>query len=159
MAESTQPVPALYFDDVMVGCEYVSRSRRVTEADLDLFTEISGDHHPIHTDQEYASKTAFGQRILHGPFGIAVTVGLFTQFSEFTEASIALTDIREWRFLAPVVVGDQLTLRMRIDAVRKLSAGNRGVVQRRMELVNQHGKVVQAGLMGLMMWCRGRQPD
>jgi hypothetical protein len=35
-----------------------------------------------------------------------------------------------------------------------VSAGGRGVVQRRMELVNQHGKVVQEGVMGLMMWCR-----
>lgn len=154
MRASTNNASALYFEDVAIGCEYVSRCRRVTESDLESFTCISGDRHPIHTDPEFARATVFGQRILHGPFGIAVALGLFTQFAEFTEAAIAATDIREWRFLAPVLVGDELTLRMRIEAKRLVSAGGRGVVHRRMELVNQHGKVVQEGLMGLMMWCR-----
>jgi acyl dehydratase len=53
-----------------------------------------------------------------------------------------------------VLVGDELTLRMRIEAKRLVSAGGSGIVQRRMELVNQHGNVVQEGVMGLMMWCR-----
>jgi acyl dehydratase len=145
---------ALYFEDITVGREYLSGCRRGTESDLDSFTEISGDRHPIHTDPEFARKTAFGQRILHGPFGVAVALGLFTEFAEFTDAAIALTDIREWRFLGPVLVGDELTLRMRIEAKRLVSAGGSGIVQRRMELVNQHGNVVQEGVMGLMMWCR-----
>jgi acyl dehydratase len=145
---------ALYFEDVAVGSEYVSGCRRVSESDLDSFTDISGDRHPIHTDPEFARKTAFGQRILQGPFGVAVALGLFTQFTQFTDAAIAVTDIREWRFRVPVLVGDALTLRMRIESKRMVSAGGRGVVQRRMELVNQHGKLVQDGVVGLMMWCR-----
>lgn len=145
---------ALYFEDVVVGQQYVSKKRLVTETDLDSFADISGDRHPIHTDHEFARKTAFGKRILHGPFGVAVALGLFTEFAAFTEAAIAVTDIREWRFLAPVFIGDELTLNMRIEAKRLVSAGGRGIVQRRMELVNQHGVVVQQGVMGLMMWCR-----
>ena len=39
----------------------------------------------------------------------AVAVGLFTEFVEFTDAAIVLTDIRERRFLAPVLVDDVLT--------------------------------------------------
>jgi acyl dehydratase len=150
---------ALYFDDVTVGRQYLSGCRRVTESDLESFTEISGDRHPIHTNPEFARQTAFGQCILQGPFGIAVALGLFTEFAEFTDAAIALTDIRKWRFLAPVLIGDELTLRMRIDAKRMVSTGGSGIVQRHMELVNQHGKVVQDGMMGLMMWCREAQPS
>jgi len=151
---SSENASALYFEDVAFGCEYVSGCRPVTESDLVSFSDISGDRHPIHTDPEFARKTVFGQRILHGPFGIAVALGLFSEFAEFTDAAIAVTDIREWRFLAPVFIGDELTLRMRIESKRMISAGGRGVVQRRMELVNQNGKVVQEGVMGLMMWCR-----
>ncbi len=154
MNASTGAGSALYFEDVVVGREYLSERRLVTEADLIAFAEISGDRHPIHTDEAFARSTAFGERILHGPFGVAVALGLFTQFAEFTDAAIAVTDIREWRFLAPVLIGDELRLRMRIEAKRIVSAGGRGIVQRRMELVNQHGRVVQDGLMGLMMWCR-----
>lgn len=148
----------LYFEDVVVGREYLSGPRVVSEADLDGFTAISGDRHPIHTNAEYARKTAFGQRILHGPFGLAVALGFFAEFEEFTDAAIAVTGISEWRFLAPVLVGDELRLRMRIASKRMVSAGGRGIVQRHMELINQHGKVVQDGTMGLMMWCRALAP-
>ncbi|MGU3492989.1 MaoC/PaaZ C-terminal domain-containing protein [Xanthobacteraceae bacterium A53D] len=150
---------ALYFDDVVVGGEYVSGPRLVTERDLDAFAEISGDHHPIHTDEAFARRTPFGQRILHGPFGVAVALGLFTQFSQFMDAAIAVTDIQDWRFRAPVFIGDQLTLRMRITAKRMVSAGGRGIVQRHMALENQGGTVVQEGVMGLMMACRAPVPS
>jgi len=153
---STACPPALYFDDVALGKTFESGARMVTEADLLAFTEISGDRHPIHTDEDYAKGTAFGRRILQGPFGIAVALGLFGEFTEFTDAAIALTDVSDWRFLAPVFVGDELTLRMTIEGKRAVSAGDRGIVQRRMALVNQHGKMVQQGAMGLMMWCRDR---
>lgn len=145
---------SLYFEDVVVGRDYLSGVRRVTEADLDAFAELSGDRHPIHTDEEFARGTPFGQRILHGPFGVAVALGLFTEFVEFTEAAIAVTGISEWRFIAPVLIGDELRLRMSIASKRLVSAGGRGIVQRRMELINQHGRTVQDGTMGLMMWCR-----
>lgn len=153
------PAPGLkplYFEDVVEGQEYVSAPRKVTENDLLSFTDISGDRHPIHTDAEYARSTVFGQRILQGPFGIAVALGMFGEFAQLMDAAIALTDIREWRFLTPVFVGDELTLRMQIQDKHLLSAGDRGIVQRRMTLVNQHGKSVQEGTMGLMMWCRDR---
>jgi acyl dehydratase len=151
------PIPqALYFEDVVEGREYVSGPRVVIEHDLLSFTEISGDRHPIHTDPDYARETVFGERILQGPFGIAVALGLFGQFTEFTDAAIALTDVSEWRFLAPVFVGDELILHMKIEGKRLVSAGDRGIVQRRMTLVNQHGKTVQQGAMGLMIRCRDR---
>lgn len=153
MAPAPDPLP-LYFEDVVEGRSFESGARIVTEADLLAFTEISGDRHPIHTDAAYAKATPFGQRILHGPFGIAIALGLFGEFTEFTEAAIALTDIGEWRFMAPVFVGDAIALQMTIEGKRLLSAGDRGIVQRRMTLVNQHGKMVQQGSMGLMMWCQ-----
>lgn len=159
MTGSTDYASALYFEDVAIGCKYVSSRRQVTESDLELFTAVSGDRHPIHTDREFAGKSAFGQRILQGPFGVAVAVGLFTEFTGFVDASIALTDISQWRFLAPILVGDELTLVMHIESKHLVSSGGRGIIQRRMELINQHGKVVQDGLMGMLMWCRDESPD
>lgn len=143
---------ALYFDDIEPGRSFQSSARVVTEEDLLSFTELSGDRHPIHTDHDFASTTVFGQRILHGPFGIAVALGLFGEFRELSDAAIALTDIGEWKFLAPVFVGDTLTLHMIVETKRALSSGDRGIIQRRMTLVNQDGKIIQCGLMGLMMW-------
>lgn len=36
------------------------------QKDVEKFAEISGDNNPIHVNQEYASKTPFGQCIVHG---------------------------------------------------------------------------------------------
>lgn len=38
----------------------------VTDDMIHKFTEVSGDRNPIHIDDEYASKTIFGKRIVHG---------------------------------------------------------------------------------------------
>jgi acyl dehydratase len=116
------PVPSLtplYFEDVVEGQEYVSAPRKVTENDLLSFTDISGDRHPIHRDAEYARSTVFGQRILQGPFGIAVAMGMFGEFTELMDAAIALTDIREWRFLAPVFVGDAAHANRRQTSIKR----------------------------------------
>ncbi|KMO43873.1 hypothetical protein VQ03_06190 [Methylobacterium tarhaniae] len=149
----------LYFDDVAVGSEFVSGERLVTERDLTSFAEISGDHHPIHVDPDFAARSVFGQRILHGPFGIAVVLGLFGQFRSFAAAAVALTDIQDWRFRAPIFVGDQLTLRMRIGAKSAGKSGRHGIVQRDMSLVKQDGTVAQDGRMGLLMACRAAPPE
>ena len=43
-----------------------SRSRLVTRRDIELFTEISGDHNPIHYDDELAAATRFGGIVVQG---------------------------------------------------------------------------------------------
>jgi len=45
------------------ACEF---SKTIAESDLMLFAGISGDFDPIHVNEEFASKTAFGRRIAHG---------------------------------------------------------------------------------------------
>lgn len=39
---------------------------RFTERDLELFAELSMDRNPLHTDPDYARKTAYGQRVCYG---------------------------------------------------------------------------------------------
>lgn len=148
----------VYFEDLVVGSCYVSGVRKVSEADLLMFADLSGDHHPIHVDADFAARSRFGQRILHGPFGVAVAIGLFGEFDELREASIALTDIREWRFHAPVFVGDDLHLEMLIARKQLSRSGRQGHVERQMKLINQSGDVVQSGSMGLLFAVRADHP-
>lgn len=44
----------------------VSKKFTVKEEDVVNFAKVSKDHNPIHLDEEYAKKTFFGQRIVHG---------------------------------------------------------------------------------------------
>jgi acyl dehydratase len=48
------------------------RTRRVREADIRLFTELTGDRNPLHYDAEAAARSRFGGVIVQG----GVTSGL-----------------------------------------------------------------------------------
>lgn len=145
---------ALYYEDLEPGRVFVSAGRTITEADLLQFAAVSGDRHPIHTDPAYARRTPFGQRILHGPFGIAMAIGLFGEVGDFESTAIALLDIRDWRFLQPMFIGDTIHLEMTIAERRLTRDGQRGIVDRLMKLIRQDGVVVQQGHAGLLIACR-----
>ncbi len=51
--------------DLKVGMSE-SFSKEVTEEDVALFGQVSGDMNPVHFDEEVAKKTIFGGRIVHG---------------------------------------------------------------------------------------------
>lgn len=89
-------------------------SKTVTERDLLLTAEITGDHDPLHVDEAYAARTAYGQRIAHG----ALVLGLLSSTaSRIAQRAIAAgaegvpvsIGYDRVRFLAPVFVGDTLT--------------------------------------------------
>jgi acyl dehydratase len=144
----------LYFDDLQVGDSFVSRTRILTETDLEAFADISGDHSPIHTDEDYAKTTPFGRRIFHGPFGVAAAMGLYTEIPELTRASLVLTDISAWSFHSPLFVDDHVRLEMTIAELRLTSSGRQGFVQREMRLINGANVLVQSGRLGLLMAVR-----
>src|SRR5579885_2894151 len=52
-------------EDLSVGMS-ATFARTVTEADIILFSGVSGDANPVHMNQKYAEKTRFGGRIIHG---------------------------------------------------------------------------------------------
>lgn len=142
---------ALYYDDLSVGQKFVTPGRTVTEADVVGFAALSGDWNQIHTDVEFARDTAYGQRVVHGLFGLAMMTGLFERLAIFSGSAIAMLGIREWRFTAPIFIGDTLHGEMEVVALRLTSKGDRGIVDRHYSLVNQRGEITQEGDIGLMI--------
>ncbi|NEZ46250.1 MaoC family dehydratase [Clostridium niameyense] len=55
-------------DEIKVGMK-AEKSKRVTEEDVTLFAEVTGDKNPAHVDEEYAKGTMFKTRIAHGMLG------------------------------------------------------------------------------------------
>ena len=51
--------------DLKVGDTF-STTREITDEVIRAFAEVSGDHNPIHLDEQFAAKTRFGRRIAHG---------------------------------------------------------------------------------------------
>ncbi|MDP9459134.1 MAG: MaoC family dehydratase N-terminal domain-containing protein [Actinomycetota bacterium] len=141
----------LFYEDLEVGQVFHTAARTVTETDLTVFSMLSGDWNPIHSDAEFASDTFYGQRVVHGLFGISLLTGLMERAGWFSESALALLDIERWAFRKPIFVGDTLRAEMEIVSKRMTSAGDRGVVGRRFTLLNQRDEVVQTGDLGMMI--------
>ena len=94
-----------WYDEVKVG-ERFGAAVTVTETHLVLAAGMFGDFNPLHVDEEFAKKSRFGTRILHGPFSAALVsspVGM-----HFAGTAIAYLE-HACRFTAPVRPGDTLT--------------------------------------------------
>ncbi len=142
-----EPATELWFEDLTIGDRWCSTGRTVTEADLITFCGVSGDFHPLHTDAEYAARTSFGARIVHGALVLSLATGQRGRLPFVGEALIAFAEIRSWRFRRPVFIGDTLRTGTTIAELVETSDGRRGVVVQRVEVRNQHDEVVQAGEM------------
>jgi acyl dehydratase len=84
-------------------------------------------------------------------FGLSMMTGLLDRTGLFDGSVVAMLGIRDWRFKAPIFVGDTLHFEMEIVSKRLTSKGDRGIVDRKFGLINQRGEVVQEGHIGAMI--------
>ncbi|MCZ2498798.1 dehydratase [Xylophilus sp. Kf1] len=142
---------SLYLEDFQPGQRFTSTGRTITEADLTFFSMLSGDWNPIHADAEFARGTRYGQRVVHGTLGIAICTGMLHQMGIFEQSAIAMTELRDWKFLAPILVGDTVHLTLEILSVDIGKSGRSGKLGRRFLLINQRGETVQDGESGVLV--------
>lgn len=145
---------AKYLEDLTAGDTFTSPARTITESDVVGFAGLSGDFNPIHTDVEFARDTPYGQRVVYGLLGLSMLTGLLDRTGLFSGTAIAMLGIRDWTFSAPMFIGDTIRFRLTIEDVRRTKSGDRGVVQRYFELVNQRDEVVQHGHIDLLVRAR-----
>jgi acyl dehydratase len=90
------------------------RTRPVTEQDIALFTEITGDRNPLHYDAELAGASRFGSIVVQG----GVTSGLLNALvaEQLPGPGSVFLEVA-WRFLAPVHPGDVITARATVTSV------------------------------------------
>jgi acyl dehydratase len=131
----------------------------VTEADVVGFAGLSGDFNSIHTDEEFARSTPYGRRIAHNVLGIAFATGLTARLGLFDGTAIAFRSL-DWRFLAPIFIGDTVRCEISILEVQDKGEDDRGAVVRGVRVLNQDGAVVQEGTSTMMVLRRpSRRPD
>lgn len=144
-----------YIDDFNPGETFDGASRTITETDIVQFTGLSWDTNPVHTDAIISAQGPFGARIAHGALTLAAVTGLSAKSGQFDGTAIAFLGIDEWRFHAPVLIGDTIRLRwVVLQAQRSSSKPDRGVLSRRMEVWNQRAELVQSGIFVTMMRAR-----
>ncbi len=93
---------------IKVG-DSASISKTITDGDIQAFADVTGDHNPIHLDDEYAAKTRFGSRIAHGMLSAALISAVLA--NELPGAgSVYLS--QTLKFVKPVFPGDTVTARV-----------------------------------------------
>lgn len=80
-------MPGKYYEDLEPGMLIRhTNGRTVTEMDNVLFSTLTMNTQPLHTNEDFASQTQFKQRIVNGIFTLGLVVGL--SVSELTEGTI-----------------------------------------------------------------------
>ena len=123
--------------DFTVG-QRAAFSKTVTEVDLALFVAITGDVNPLHVDEEFARRTFFGGRIVHGLLGGSL---LSTVVGTLLPGTGAIYREQSFRFRKPVRVGDTLTATVEVEAID----AERGELRLATWVGNQKGETVIDG--------------
>jgi len=134
-----------YFEDMVVGRQWVTHSRTVTETDVVAFAGISGDFNPLHVDEVFASTGPFGRRVAHGLLVLSMATGLRQQSGVFAGVVRAFAEVTQWTFKRPVFIGDTITVVTTVVSARPTSRPGQGVVEQRVDVVNQDEVIVQSG--------------
>lgn len=120
-----------------IGSE-ARRTRLVTQRDVELFTEVTGDRNPLHYDADLAARSRFGGLVVQG----GVTSGLLNALvaEQLPGPGSVFLEVA-WRFLAPVRPGDVITAHAVVTSVRE----DKPVTGLRTTVTNQDGTTVLDG--------------
>ncbi len=148
----------LYYEEIEIGAEMITRGRTITEADLVSFAGLTGDYNPMHTDAEYMKGSVFGQRIAHGMLTLSYAVGQAYQLGFMEQTVIAFRGL-EMKFSLPVFIGDTLHSELKVREKKESRRMGGGWVTLDVKIVNQDGKTVQSGAWTMLIALKPEQPN
>lgn len=137
-----QSVLGLYFEEFEVGSEIKHElSKTIFESDNNFFSLMTMNHHPVHTNVDYASHNQHGQVLVVGTLVFSLVVGMTVP--DVSGKAIANLGYESIKHLAPTFVGDTIYARTKIlDKRESKSKGDRGIVYVETIGYNQRGEDV-----------------
>ena len=101
---------------VLVGTEVtVSDWLTITQEQINLFAQATGDHQWIHVDVEKAKAGPFGAPIAHGFLTLSLIPKFFESSLTVLETRMGVNyGLNKVRFTAPVPVGSRLRARLKL---------------------------------------------
>lgn len=118
--------------------DHASLTMALTAQSVEAFADVTGDANPVHLDDAFAATTRFGRRIGHGMWaGSLISSVLGTRLPG--PGTIYLSQTLQ--FVAPIYIGDQVTARVEVTAIR----ADRPFVTLATMCKNEHGELLVSG--------------
>ena len=125
------------YDEITLG-QTATYSKTLSERDIILFAEVSGDVNPVHIDPEFAARSMFGERIAHGAWtGAVISAALALVLPGPGTIYLGQT----LTFRSPVKIGDTVTVTLTVTEKRD----DKQFVTIDCVATNQDGKLIAKG--------------
>jgi len=134
-------------DNINVG-QKAKRSIQLTEEHVKSYAEMTGDHNPLHFDEDFASRTKFKRLVVQG----GLTTGLLHALVAMDMPGPGTVFLSQnWKFTAPVFIGDTITAEAEVLSVH----ATKPVTQLKVLITRQDGETVLEG----EAWCYTFKPE
>ncbi|HEV7919144.1 MAG TPA: MaoC family dehydratase [Solirubrobacterales bacterium] len=141
--EATGAVPlGRYFEEFEVGQNFKHwPGKTITEYDDHLFCMITMNHHPLHTDANFAAGTQQGKNVVVGNLVYSVALGMSVR--DISGKAIANLEIESLKHTSPVFHGDTIYADTEVlEVTPSSSKPDRGIVKVRTNVWNQDNVLV-----------------
>ena len=102
-------------------------SKTIFESDNNLFSLLTMNHHPLHTNRDFAEKSQHGQILVVGTLVFSIVVGMTVP--DISGKAIANLEYEKVEHLAPVFINDTLYAESEILEIRESkSKPDRGII-------------------------------
>lgn len=131
-----------FFEDFIVGEEIIhSLSKTIFESDNNLFSLLTMNHHPVHTNVDYANKNQHKKILVVGTLVFSLAVGITVP--DISGKAIANLGYEDIKHIAPVFLGDTIYVKTKVlDKWESKTKNDRGIVYVETYAFNQHGENV-----------------
>lgn len=140
-----------YWNDFKEGEKVKSPAITITESHLVQWAGLTMDFYPLHMDEEYAKKTIFKGRIVHGPLIFGMAVGLVYLTGIYGDSILAWLGVENMKIPAPVRIGDTIKVYAKVKEKRETKDPSKGITKFSWEIKNQRDETVMTLDYILMM--------
>ena len=105
----------LFIEELEVGQQAIF-SKIISEKDIQLFSEISGDDNPVHLDEKFAKHSLFKKRIAHGFLSASL---ISTVIAKKLPGPGSIYLKQSMKFLAPVFIGEEVSARVEVTEINR----------------------------------------
>ena len=146
-------------EDFTVGDVYRHwPGKTITEYDDHLFCMITMNHHPLHTNDWFASQSVQERNVVVGNLVYSLVLGM--SVPDVSGAAIANLEVETLQHKSPTFHGDTIHAETRVlEIAESKSKNDRGIVTVETKGFNPDGKEVCYFRRRVMVWKRANAPE